>query len=86
MPDLGAADAEGHRAERAVRARVAVAADDGLAGLGRADLRADDVHDAALVAVEAVQFDAESPAVFYHCPDLTGLRRRRDDIEVVQTS
>ena len=46
MLDLGGADAEGQRAEGAVRRGVAVAADDGHAGLGHALLGADDVDDA----------------------------------------
>ena len=51
VPDLAGADAEGQRAERAVGAGVAVAADDGHARLGEPELRADDVDDAlALVA------------------------------------
>ena len=44
--DLGGADAEGQRAERAMGRGVAVAADDGRAGQGEAQLRADDVDDA----------------------------------------
>ncbi len=39
------ADAEGQRTESPVRAGVAVAADDGLAGLGQSQLRPDHVHD-----------------------------------------
>ena len=46
--DFGSSDAEGERAESAVRAGVTVAAHDGHAGLGDAKLRADDVHDALL--------------------------------------
>ena len=53
------ADAERDRAERAVRAGVAVAADDRHAGLGQAELRADHVHDALLDVAERVQADAE---------------------------
>ncbi len=49
--DLAGADAEGQRAERAVRRGVAVAADDGHARLGQPQLRADDVDDALPVAV-----------------------------------
>ena len=49
------ADAEGQRAERAVRGRVAVAADDGHAGLRDAQLRPDDVHDALMRAAQAVE-------------------------------
>ena len=44
--DLGGADAEGERPEGAVGRGVAVAADDGHAGLGEALLGADDVDDA----------------------------------------
>src|SRR5690606_37813622 len=56
---LGRADTERERAERAVRARMRVAADDRLAGLRRAELGTDHVHDAALTAEEAAQLDAE---------------------------
>ena len=45
--DLRGADAEGQRAERAVRRGVAVAAHDGHARQGQALLGADHVHDAA---------------------------------------
>jgi hypothetical protein len=44
--DFRRADAVRQRAERAVRRGVAVAADDGHAGQGKALLGADDVHDA----------------------------------------
>ena len=57
--DLGGADAERDRAERAVGAGVGVAADDRHAGLGEAELRADHVHDALLDVAERVQADAE---------------------------
>ena len=63
MADLAGADAERERAERAVRGRVAVAADDGLAGLGEAELRPHHVHDAALRAVVIEQLHAEARAV-----------------------
>src|SRR5215831_16293470 len=46
MLDLGGADAEGESAEGAVSRGVAVAADDGGAGLGHALLGADDMDDA----------------------------------------
>ena len=46
MFDFRRADAEGQRAERAMRRSVAVAADDGGARLGEALLRPDDVDDA----------------------------------------
>ena len=55
---LRGADAEGDRAESAVRGRVAVAAGDGGAGLGDALLRPDDVDDALLAAGEVEIGDA----------------------------
>ena len=48
MLDLARADAEGERAERAMRGGMAVAADQGGAGQGEALLRPDDVDDALL--------------------------------------
>ncbi len=66
------------RAECAVRRGVAVAADDGLAGLRRAQLRADDVHDAAVLVPEAEQFDAELGAVLLERTDLQCGRLDRD--------
>ena len=56
--DLAAADAEGQRAERAVRRSVAVAADDGQAGLRDSEFGADDVHDALVAAEQIEQNDA----------------------------
>ena len=76
MPDLGRADAEGEGAERTVRRGVAVAADDGLAGLRDAELRSDDVHDTAARILHAEQLDAELRAVLLQLPDL--LRGRVD--------
>ena len=57
--DLGGADAEGDRPERAVGRGVRVAADHGHSGLGQPELRADDVHDALVQIAEAVDPDAE---------------------------
>ena len=59
MLHLRRTDAEGDRAERAVRGGVRVAAHDRHAGLGEAQLRADDVHDALLDVAERMQPDAE---------------------------
>ena len=61
--DLAGADAEGQGAEGAVGGGVAVAAHDGHARLGQAQLGADHVDDALLRAAEAVQRDAEFAAV-----------------------
>ena len=70
VADFGGADAERERAERAVRGGVAVAADDGHAGLRRAEFGADHVHDAAMRAVPALQFDAEFARVRFELRDL----------------
>ena len=84
MAHLGSADAEGEGAEGAVRARVTVAADDRLARLGRAELRADDVHDTAMLTAESVQLDAEVCAILFHLPHL--LRGAfADDGEILET-
>ena len=56
---LARPDAEGQRTERPVRGGVAVAADDRHAGLGQAELRADDVHDALVAVAHGCQPDAE---------------------------
>ena len=63
VADLRGADAEGDRAERAVRGRVAVAARDGHARLGQPELRPDDVDDALVAAVGRRRADAELAAV-----------------------
>jgi hypothetical protein len=68
--DLARPDAEGQRAERAVRGRVAVAADDRHARLGQAQLRADDVDDALVLGAQAVDRDAELRAVALERLDL----------------
>ena len=70
MLDLARADAEGQRAERAVRRGVGVAADDRHAGLGDAELRPDDVDDALAVGAERVDGDAELRAVALERLDL----------------
>ena len=66
------ADAERQRAERAVGRGVRVAADDGHAGLGDAELRPDHVHDALLARVHVVELDAEVGAVLAQRGDLRG--------------
>src|SRR5690606_34741538 len=57
--DLARADAERHRPEGTMGARVRVAADHRDAGHREAELRAHDVHDALLDVAERVQADAE---------------------------
>jgi hypothetical protein len=68
--DLRSAHAEGDRAERAVRGGVRVAADDRHAGLGDAQLRADDVDDALLGVTERVDRHAELLRVLAQHGDL----------------
>ena len=53
MLHFAGADAERQRAERAVRGRVAIAADHRHARLRESQLRSDHVHDALLLAVKA---------------------------------
>ena len=60
---LGSADADGESAEGAVGGGVAVAADDGLAGLGVAQVGADYVDDALQWAEAVVEGNAELFAV-----------------------
>ena len=68
--DLGGADAEGQRAERAVRRGVAVAADDGHAGQGEALLGADHVDDALADVVHVEVGHAELGDVLLQRLDL----------------
>ncbi len=68
------------RPECAVRRGVRVAADDGHARLGEAQLRADHVHDALLARVHVVELDAELGAVLAQRGDLRG-RDLVDDVE-----
>jgi hypothetical protein len=74
------ADAKCQRAEGAVGRGVRVAADDGHARLGDAQLRADDVHDALIARVHVVELDAEVGAVLAQRGDLLG-RNLIDDVE-----
>ena len=60
---LRRADAERHRAERAVRRRVAVAARDGHARLGEPEFGSDHVDDALAARGVVVEGDAEVAAV-----------------------
>ena len=77
--DLAGADAEGERAERAVRAGVAVAADDGHAGLGEAAARARSrARCPAARRPSAIERDAELAAVRLERAQLRRAPRRRD--------
>ena len=61
--DLGRADAERQRPERAVRGGVRVAAHDGHSRLRQAELGTDDVDDPLVRRADAVERDAELAAV-----------------------
>ena len=61
--DFRRSDAEGQRAEGAVRGSVAVAANDGQARLRHAQLGPDDVHDALVGRVDVVKCEPELLAV-----------------------
>ena len=70
--DLARPDPERERPERPVRARVRVAAHDRHAGLGQAELGADDVDDALPRVADAVERDPELGAVGLELVDLGG--------------
>ena len=76
--DLARADAEGERAERAVRRRVAVAADDRHARQRAALLGADDVDDALAGVAHREVGDAELGRVLAQHLDLAGRDRVGD--------
>ena len=76
--DLAGADAEGQRAERAVRRGVRVAADDRHARLGQPQLRPDDVDDALVLGAQRVDGDAELVAVALERLDLRAAERVLD--------
>ena len=78
--DLGGADAERQRAERAVRRGVAVAADDRHARLGEPELGPDDVDDALQRRAEAVERDAELGAVALERLDLDAAELVLDEL------
>ena len=63
MLDFTGADAKRERAECAVRARMAVAANDRHTGLRQAKFRSDDVHDALFARANVEERDAEVGAI-----------------------
>ncbi len=75
VSDLGGTDTEGQGAECTMGAGVTVAADNGAAGTREAQLRADDVHDPAQLAVHVQQFDAGLGAIALQLLNLAGGRR-----------
>src|SRR5262249_13186836 len=78
--DLTGADSERHCSECAVRCRVAIAADDGHAGLSKTLLRPRHMHDSLLVAMECEAGNSELLGVGFKLGDLSG-RYRVDDWE-----
>ena len=70
MRDLGGADAKRQRAESAVRAGVAVAADDGSARLSEAQFRADHMNNSLPIAAQREEANAELLAIGFQLPDL----------------
>ena len=76
MLDLARADAEGKRAERAMRRGVAVAANDRHAGQGEALLGTDDMNDALTGIAHRMQTIPQFQRVSRQHRDL--LRRNRD--------
>ncbi len=83
MFDFAGADTEGECAESAVCRSVRVAADDGHAGLGGAELRADHVDDALIGVLHVEELDAELGAVLAQRVDLRGGDLVRDDEAIV---
>src|SRR6185437_6630141 len=69
-------------AERAVRGGMRVAADDGHARLGDAELGADDVDDALVAAVDVIEFNAKVGTVFAERVNL----RSGDLVDDVETA
>ena len=80
--DLRCADPERQRAERAMRARVAVTTHNRHAGMRRTQFRPDHVHDATCITLQIQQVDAEGLAVPAKCLDL----RARSPIQDRQTT
>ena len=83
MLDLGSADAEGQRAERAMRGGMRIAAHHGHAGQGQALLGADDVDDALAEVVHLEFGDAELGAVGVERLDLQARDRIGDALAAV---
>ena len=78
MLDFRCANAECQRAECAMRAGVAVAADDSHARLGESEFGADDVHDALVGRIHVEQGDAKFLAILLQGLDLEGGNRVGD--------
>src|SRR5262249_40330949 len=66
---LAGTDAEGERAKRAVRARVAIAAGECHSGLGQTQLRSDDVNNALVGVVQTEKFNTKLFDVLLKCLD-----------------
>ena len=83
MANFGRTDAEGEGAKGTMRRRMAVAANNRLARLSRAQFRPDNMHYPTFHRFKAQQFDTELPAIGLH---LTHLHRGTvsDDLEVFE--
>ncbi len=68
--DFAGSNAESQSAERAVRRSVAVAANNRLPGLRNAQLRANDMHDALILAVHVEQANAGFAAIVFQRVEL----------------
>ena len=78
MFDFARADAKRKRAERAVRARVTIAADDRHARLRETKLRTNHVNDALLGRMNIEELNTKLLAIFAQCFDLLRSRSVRD--------
>ena len=83
MLDLGCADAERQRSERAMRGGMGIAANDGGARQGPALFRPDDMHDALADIVHLQIFDAEFARIVFQRGDLFGGFRIGDALGAV---
>jgi len=83
MLDLACADAEGERGKRAMRGRVAVAADDGRARQRPTLFRPHDVHDALADIVHRQILDAEFARVGFELGNLIARLRIGDPLGAI---
>src|SRR5580704_9317811 len=84
MLDFAGADAEGERAERAMRGSVGIATDDGRARQRPALLGPHDMNDALTVVVHRKIFDTEVARVLFQRGDLMRGLSVRDALAAVR--
>ena len=70
MFDFGCADAERQRAEGSMRGGVTITTDNGHARLRSSKFRTNDMNDAAVWTIHAVERDPEFGGIGFHLPDL----------------